>query len=82
MFGRQPNLPIDLAFRLNPEGRKKVTHDDYVKKLKENVQENYKLAVEDSEKTAQRNKQRYDLKVRVHPRERRPSPRQKCLFQK
>ena len=64
MFGRQPNLPIDVAFGLNPEGRKKVTHADYVKKMRENLQENYKLAIEHSEKTAQRNKQRYDLKVR------------------
>lgn len=64
MFGRQPNLPIDVAFGLSPEGLKKVTHADYVKKLRENLQETYKLAMEHSEKTAQRNKQRYDLKVR------------------
>uniref|UniRef100_A0A672F450 Integrase catalytic domain-containing protein n=1 Tax=Salarias fasciatus TaxID=181472 RepID=A0A672F450_SALFA len=64
MFGRQPNLPIDVAFGLSPEGQKKVTHTDYVKKLRENLQESYKLAIEHSEKTAQCNKQRYDFKVR------------------
>lgn len=50
MFGRQPNLPIDVAFGLNPEGHKVVTHADYVKKLRENLQENYKLAIEHSGK--------------------------------
>lgn len=64
MFGRQPNLPTDVAFGLNPEGHKKITHADYVEKLRESLQENYKLAIQHSEKTAQRNKQRYDLKVR------------------
>ncbi len=37
MFGRQPNLPTDKAFELNPEGQKRVTHTDYVKNLRENT---------------------------------------------
>lgn len=49
MYGRQPNLPIDVAFGLHPEGQRNVTHSEYVKKLRE---------------TALRNKQRYDMKVR------------------
>lgn len=64
MYGRQPNLPIDVAFGLSPEGSKKVTHVDYMRKLRENFEENYKLTIEHSGKIAQRNKQRYDLKVR------------------
>lgn len=64
MYGRQPNLPIDVAFGLNPEGQRKVTHSEYVKKLRETLEESYRLAVEHSDKTALRNKQRYDLKVR------------------
>lgn len=64
MFGRQPNLPIDVAFGLNPEGQSRTTHTDYVKRLKENLQESYKLAVEHRERIAQKNKQRYDMKVR------------------
>lgn len=35
MFGRQLSLPIDVAFGLTPEGQKKVTHTEYVKKLRE-----------------------------------------------
>ncbi|XP_024658169.2 retrovirus-related Pol polyprotein from transposon opus [Maylandia zebra] len=64
MFGRQPNLPIDVAFGLNVSRQDSVTHSEYVKKLRESLQESYKLAVEHSEKAALRNKSRYDLKVR------------------
>ncbi len=64
MFGRQPSLPIDVAFGIKPEGGKKVTHSDYVKNLQESLRESYQTAVEHSQKTAFRNKQRYDLKVR------------------
>nr|XP_055059066.1 uncharacterized protein LOC129442817 [Misgurnus anguillicaudatus]XP_055059067.1 uncharacterized protein LOC129442817 [Misgurnus anguillicaudatus] len=64
MFGRQPSLPIDVAFGIQPEGGKKVTFNEYIKKLQESLQESYKVAVEHSKKTALRNKERYDLKVR------------------
>lgn len=64
MFRRQPSLPIDVAFGIKPEGEKRVSHVDYVKKLQESLQESYKIAVEYSKKTVLRNKQRYDLKVR------------------
>uniref|UniRef100_A0A3B3QR63 Gypsy retrotransposon integrase-like protein 1 n=1 Tax=Paramormyrops kingsleyae TaxID=1676925 RepID=A0A3B3QR63_9TELE len=64
MFGRQPSLPLDVVFGLNPEGQSKITHSDYVKRLKENLQESYKLALEHSERNALKNKERYDLKVR------------------
>lgn len=64
MFGRQPSLPLDLAFGLTPRNPGKVSHSEYVKKLKESLQESYRLAIEQSDRTAQRNKQRYDLRVR------------------
>lgn len=62
MFRRQPNLHIDVAFRLNSEKQKSLTLT--MRKVRENLQENYKLAIEHSEKTTQRNKQRCNLKVR------------------
>ena len=64
MFGRQPSLPIDVAFGLNPAGQSRVTHTDYVKRLKENLKESYKIAIQNSEKIALKNKERYDMKVR------------------
>ncbi len=39
MFGRHPSLPIDVAFGIKPEGEKRVTHAEYVKKLQESLQE-------------------------------------------
>lgn len=47
MFGRQPNLPIDVAFGLNVSRQDNVTHSEYVKKLRESLQESYKLATWD-----------------------------------
>lgn len=53
-----------MAFGIKPEGGKKVTHTEYIKKLQESLRESYRIAVEHSEKIALRNKQRYDLRVR------------------
>ncbi|KAK7879131.1 hypothetical protein WMY93_034090, partial [Mugilogobius chulae] len=64
MFGRQPHLPIDLAFGLNTERCAKLSHSEYVKKLAENLTESYRLASEHSRKQALQNKQRFDNKVR------------------
>ncbi|KAL0150798.1 hypothetical protein M9458_053880, partial [Cirrhinus mrigala] len=58
------SLPLDLAFGLTPKNPGKVSHTEYVKKLKESLQESYRLAIEQSHRTAKRNKQRYDSKVR------------------
>lgn len=57
MFGRKPNAPIDVAFGLYPGGQSRTTHTEYVNRLKEDLQESYKLAVEHSERIAQKNKQ-------------------------
>lgn len=64
MFGRQPRLPVDIAFGLSPEGSSKLSHSEYVKKLTESLTESYRLATEHSLKNALQNKQRFDRKVR------------------
>ncbi len=65
MFGRQAKLPIDLVFGINPPGERPRTHSEYVKKLREHLQESYELAAENSRKMSEKNKARFDLKVRV-----------------
>lgn len=65
MFGRQPSLPLDLAFGMTPRNPGKVSHSEYVKKLKESLQESYRRAIEQSDRIAKRNKQRYDLKEEI-----------------
>ncbi|KAI4875687.1 hypothetical protein NFI96_005150 [Prochilodus magdalenae] len=64
MFGRQPRLPLDIAFGLTPEGLSKISHTEYIKNLTESLTESYRLATENSLKTALQNKRRFDSKVR------------------
>lgn len=64
MFGRQPRLPVDIAFGLSSEGSSKLSHSEYVKKLTESLTESYRLATEHSMKNALQNKRRFDSKVR------------------
>uniref|UniRef100_A0AAY4C9X6 Gypsy retrotransposon integrase-like protein 1 n=1 Tax=Denticeps clupeoides TaxID=299321 RepID=A0AAY4C9X6_9TELE len=64
MFGRQPRLPLDIAFGLDPERNSKLSHSEYVKRLTEHLTESYRLATENSLKNALQNKQRFDSKVR------------------
>ncbi|XP_065144555.2 retrovirus-related Pol polyprotein from transposon 412 [Paramisgurnus dabryanus] len=52
MFGRQPRLPVDLAFGLPIKGKMDVTHSQYVKNLKSNLKESFRIAVENSKKMA------------------------------
>nr|XP_055074659.1 uncharacterized protein LOC129454170 [Misgurnus anguillicaudatus] len=62
MFGRQPRLPLDIAFGiLNDEPQQ--SHSQYVTSLKQRLEESYKLAVENSKKVAERNKKRFDKNV-------------------
>ena len=65
MFGRQPRLPVDLAFKLPvPEGQHS-SHSDYVQNLKARLKESYKIAMEKAAKIALKNKTRFDKHVTV-----------------
>ena len=63
MFGRQPRLPVDLAFGLPVQGGQHTSHSQYVQTLKSRLQESYKMATTNAAKTASRNKTRYDKRV-------------------
>lgn len=63
MFGRQPRLPIDLAFGLPVEDNEQMSHSQYVKNLKSHLEESYKIATGNAEKVMQRNKIRFDKHV-------------------
>lgn len=66
MFGREARLPIDLCFGLEVDGDDTNTHHQYVEKLRQELRHAYQLASEASKKSHQRNKRRYDNRVRVH----------------
>lgn len=59
MFGRQPRLPVDLAFGLPLSGYTPDTHLQYVQNLKSYLEEGYRLAMENAQKLMARNKLRF-----------------------
>ncbi len=62
MFGRQPRLPVDLAFGL-PVDDQPLSHSQYVQGLKNRLKESYELCSRNAKKSAERNKVRFDKKV-------------------
>lgn len=63
MFGREPRLPIDLAFKTNPyEDKQTMTH--YIEKLKERLETSYNLAQQNVKQSQEKQKDFYDRKVR------------------
>lgn len=63
MFGRQPRLPVDLAFGLPYHDSPRQSHSEYVRHLKNNLKESYLLASRGMSKSAERNKARFDKSV-------------------
>ncbi|XP_076745452.1 retrovirus-related Pol polyprotein from transposon opus [Maylandia zebra] len=63
MFGRQPRLPVDLAFNLPVQEEQHSSHSEYVQKLKSRLKESYKLAMDKAAKMAHKNKMRFDRHV-------------------
>ncbi|KAJ8004302.1 hypothetical protein DPEC_G00157720 [Dallia pectoralis] len=64
MFGRQPRLPVDIAFGLPVKYGAPKTHSQYVKTLRARLEESYQIATKNSQKVAGRNKRRFDKAVR------------------
>ena len=62
MFGREPRLPIDLAFGINQPEQKNMTK--YVTELREKIKRAYDIACTSSEKAKRKQKEGYDLKAR------------------
>ena len=67
MFGRHPRLPVDVAMGVVPDRTQcdvRKAWAEYVRSLREKLQEAYKLASKASAKSSRRYKARYDQKVR------------------
>ena len=65
MFGRQPTLPVDLILGIDNPNETHKTHSEYVQNLRQRLQESYTLAALNSKKAGERNKLRFDAKVRA-----------------
>ncbi|XP_049329329.1 uncharacterized protein LOC111193656 [Astyanax mexicanus] len=64
MFGREARLPVDVWFGSSLKDGDEVTHSQYVKKLRQDLENAYRLAAEAADKSHQRNKKLYDKLVR------------------
>ena len=63
MFGRQPQLPIDIAFNL-PDDEKKKPMTKYIETVQKRLKEAYQLATKHSRTGKDKQKSHYDKKVR------------------
>ena len=59
-FGRHPRLPIDVAFGVDVEKKKKGSSISYVRQLKEQLRDAYHTASQNMKKASEKNKARYD----------------------
>lgn len=64
MFGRQPRLPVDIAFGLPVKDGRTTSHSQYVKNLKARLEYSYGLAIQNAKKVADKNKKRFDKVVK------------------
>ncbi|CAL9694123.1 unnamed protein product [Knipowitschia caucasica] len=64
MFGRSPRLPVDLAFGLPVRGKPFTSHSQYVRNLRLRLEESYQLASRNAAKLAEKNKTRFDQRVK------------------
>ena len=70
MFGREPNLPIDIVFGVRTPDLVVTSTKNYVEKLQKRLAWAFKKAQEVSQKEKKRNKRNYDRKVRCSKLER------------
>lgn len=63
LFGRSPRLPIDLLFGLTSETGN-TDHRAYMEKWKREMQEAYGIVQQNANKSTERSKRHYDVKVR------------------
>ena len=65
LFGREVNLPLDLAFGVDlEESERSDSHDHYVSALQDRLRQAYAIARKALAKSVTRNKRAYDLRSR------------------
>ena len=64
IFGRQPRLPIVLAFGLRDTPGHRQSMSSYVSDMTDRLRKSYKLATKATQKAQQRQKSHYDLRSR------------------
>ena len=64
MFGREPHLPIDVALGVNSVTSVSGSYPAYIANLQDHLSLAYQKVIKESRKSAARNKQSYDSRVR------------------
>lgn len=64
LFGRETRLPVDICFGLSLSDEAGISHMQYVNKWKADLTEAYKLESAAAFKNLQKNKTRYDCRVK------------------
>lgn len=63
MFGREPCLPIDVALGVNPVSSGSKSYPAYITNLRDHLSHAYRKVLEESKKSAARNKQLYNSRA-------------------
>ena len=64
MFGRTPQLPLDIELGVSMVEQKQTSHQNYVQKLHSKLQWAYQKAQENNKKVSECHKKYYDQKMR------------------
>lgn len=63
LYGRNPRLPVDVLFQLT-DNKGTASHQEYMRKWKDQMKEAYEIANEGAKKAGQGSKRNYDKKMR------------------
>ncbi|MCG8035390.1 MAG: DDE-type integrase/transposase/recombinase [Candidatus Thiodiazotropha taylori] len=65
LFGREPKLPIDIAFGLNKGDSDYTSYSDYVTDLQKRLKETFEVVNKEADRAREKQKTYYDLKARA-----------------
>ena len=64
-FGREPKLPIDIAFGLNKDDSDNKTYSEYITDLQGKIKDVFDIVNRNADKARDKQKAYYDLKARA-----------------
>lgn len=65
LFGREPRLPVDLAFCIDSGTNDKPSYTEYVQDLQKQLREAFEIANKNADLSRKKQKANYDLKARA-----------------
>ena len=65
LFGREPRLPVDIAFGLSPNNNSDISYTDYITNLQSKISEAFDIVHKNADKARNKQKKYFDLKARA-----------------